>query len=124
MNQFKRLLHAVWQRKYDVAWCPKFGFRVLKGIIGRSLRGITRQLCARRQIETVEGDVRRDCVHLMVSSPPTYAICEALGFSKGRSTIKILDIHHELKKRYWRRYFWEKNYCVSPICPDEEQIRN
>ena len=41
---------------------------------------------------------------------------------KGKYPIKIFDRHLELKKRYWGRHFWAKEYCVSTVGLDEEKI--
>ena len=123
MKQFKRLAHAIWQCKYHVVWCPKYRFRILRGRVGKSVRDIIRQLCKWRNIEILEGNIQIDHIHLVLSVPPKYSISEAIGFIKGKSAIKIFDLHHELKKRYWGRHFWAKGYCVSTIGLDEEQIR-
>lgn len=123
MKQFNKLSHAVWQCKYHVVWCPKYRFRILQGELGRSLRAILRQLCEWRQIEILEGNIQVDHIHLVLSIPPKYSIAEAIGFLKGKSAIKIFDMHHELKRRYWGRHFWSKGYCVSTIGLDEDQIR-
>ena len=32
-------------------------------------------------------------------------------------------MHLDLKRRYWRRHFWAKGYCVSTIGLDEDEIR-
>ena len=123
VNQFKKLAHAVWQCKYHIVWCPKYRFRILKGELGRSVRDIIRQLSEWRRIEILEGNVQVDHIHLVVSIPPKYSVSEAVGFLKGKSAIKLFDLHHELKRRYWGRHFWAKGYCVSTIGLDEEQIR-
>ena len=123
MKQFNKLAHAVWQCKYHVVWCPKYRFRILKGEIGINLRDIIRQLCEWKKIEIIEGNIQKDHVHLILSVPPKYSISEVVGFIKGKSAIKIFDMHLELKKRYWGRHFWAKGYCVSTIGLDEDQIR-
>ena len=123
MNQFKKLAHAVWQCKYHVIWCPKYRFRILRGEIGLSVRDIIKQLCEWRKIEILEGNVQADHIHLVLSIPPKYSISETIGFLKGKSAIKVFDMHHELKKRYWGRHFWSKGYCVSTVGLDEEQIK-
>ena len=87
------------------------------------MREIIRQLCEWKQIEILEGNVQEDHIHLVLSVPPKYSISEAVGFLKGKSAIKIFDMHLELKKRYWGRHFWAKGYCVSTIGLDEERIR-
>jgi len=122
-KRFKKLAHAVWQCKYHVIWCPKYRFRVLRGDVGLSVRDIIKQLCEWRKIEILEGNVQADHIYLVLSIPPKYSISETIGFLKGKSAIKIFDIHHELKKRYWGRHFWSKGYCVSTVGLDEEQIK-
>jgi putative transposase len=70
-----------------------------------------------------EGNVQINHIHLILSILPKYSVSEAVEFLKGKSAIKIFDIHHELKKRYWGRQFWAKGYCVSTIGLYEGQIR-
>ena len=123
MKDFKRLAHAVWQCKYHVVWCPKYRFKILKGEIGKSVRDIIKQLTEWRGIDILEGNVQEDHIHLVLSIPPKYSIAETIGFLKGKSAIKIFDMHTELKRRYWGRHFWAKGYCVSTIGLNEDQIR-
>jgi putative transposase len=123
MKQFNKLAHAVWQCKYHVVWCPKYRFKILKGEIGKSVRDIIKQLTEWRGIDILEGNVQEDHIHLVLSIPPKYSIAETIGFLKGKSAIKIFDMHTELKRRYWGRHFWAKGYCVSTIGLDEDQIR-
>ena len=100
MKQFNKLAHAVWQCKYHVVWCPKYRFKILKGEIGKSVRDIIKQLTEWRGIEILEGNVQEDHIHLVLSIPPKYSIAETVGFLKGKSAIKIFDMHTELKRRY------------------------
>jgi putative transposase len=114
MKDFRRLAHAVWECKYHVVWCPKYRFRILRGEIARSVRAIIKQLCEWKRVEILEGNVQSDHIHLVMSVPPKYSISEMVGFLKGKSAIKIFDMHVDLKKRYWGRHFWAKGYCVAP----------
>jgi putative transposase len=123
MKDFERLAHAVWQCKYHIVWCPKNRFRILKSEVGKSVRDIIKQLCEWKNVEILEGNVQADHIHLVLSFPPKYAISAVVGFLKGKSAIKMFDMHIELKKRYWGRHFWAKGYCVSTVGLDEEQIR-
>jgi len=123
MGDFKKLAHAVWECKYHLVWCPKYRFRILSGDIGRSVREILRQLCEWKKVEILAGNVQIDHIHLVLSIPPKYSVSELVGFLKGKSAIKIFDMHLELKRRYWGRHFWAKGYCVSTVGLDEEQIR-
>ena len=123
LKDFNRLAHAVWECKYHVVWCPKYRFRILKGDLARTVRDIIRQLCEWRNVKIVAGNVQKDHIHLLLSIPPKYSVADMVGFLKGKSAIKILDQHIELKKRYWGRHFWAKGYCVSTVGLNEEQIK-
>jgi putative transposase len=123
VSDFKRLAHAVWQCKYHMVWCPEYRFKILSGDIRRSLWTIIRQLCEWKNIEILEGNVQEDHIHLVLSIPPKYSVSEAVGFLKGKSAVKIFDMHHELKRRYWGRHFWSKGYCVSTVGLDEDKIK-
>ena len=123
MKQFKRLSHAIWQCKYHIVWCPKYRFRILDGSVGKTVQYLLKQLCEWKKIEIIESNVQADHVHLLLAIPPKYSISEVVGFLKGKSAIKIFDMHLELKKRYWGRHFWSKGYCVSTVGLDEEKIK-
>ena len=123
MRTFKRLSHAVWECKYHLVWCPKYRYRVLGGDVGTSVSEIMGQLCQWKKVDILERNVQDDHIHMVVSVPPKYSISEFVGFLKGKSAIKVFDLHTELKKRYWGRHFWAKGYCVSTVGLDEEQIR-
>jgi putative transposase len=123
MSNFKKLTHAMWECKYHLVWCSKYRFRILKGELAKSLRDIIKQLCEWKKVEILEGNILIDHIHLVLSFPPKYSISEVVGFLKGKSAIKIFDMHLELKKRYWGRHFWAKGYCVSTVGLNEEEIR-
>ena len=124
MNRFKKLAHATYECKYHIVWCPKYRFRVLTGEVGLSVRDLIRQLCQWRRFEILAGNVLSDHIHIVLSIPPKYSVSEAVGFIKGKSAIKMFDMHSHLKKRYWGRHFWAKGYCVSTVGLDEEQIKS
>jgi len=123
MSRFSKLAHAVWECKYHLVWCPKYRYRLLRGELGKSVRSVLRELCDWKHIEILSGDVQIDHVHLVLSIPPKYSVSEAVGFLKGKSAIKIFDMHHELKQRYWGRHFWARGYCVSTVGLNEEEIK-
>ena len=123
MSGFKKLAHGVWECKYHVVWCPKYRFRILVGEVGESVAGLIRQLCEWKKVGVLELNVQADHAHLVLEIPPKYAVSEVVGFLKGKSAIKVFDLHPALKRRYWGRHFWARGYCVSTIGLDEEQIR-
>ncbi len=123
MKDFKKLAHAVWKCKYHLVWCPKYRFRILEGDIGKSVRDILKQLCKWKGIEIIAGNVQADHIHLVLTIPPKHSVSDLVGFLKGKSAIKVFDMHPELKRRYWGRHFWAKGYYVSTVGLDEEEIK-
>ena len=123
MSEFKKLVHAIWECKYHIVWCPKYRFKILQGPLKKSVEEIITQLCEWKKLEMLEINVQEDHVHLLISIPPKYAVSNVVGFLKGKCAIKVFDRHLELKKRYWGRHFWAKGYCVSTVGLDEEKIR-
>ena len=105
MSDFKRLAHAIWECKYHLVWCPKYRFRVLQGKLAKTVWEIIKQLCEWKKVEILEGNVQVDHIHMVLSFPPKYSVSEVVGFLKGKSAIKVFDLHLELKKRYWGRHF-------------------
>ena len=123
MSTFRKLAHGVLECKYHVVWCPKYRFRILVGEVGKSVSGLMRQLCEWKKVGVLEGNVQADHIHLVLEIPPKYAVSEVVGFLKGKSAIKVFDLHPALKRRYWGRHFWARGYCVSTVGLDEDQIR-
>ena len=95
----------------------------MKGDIGESVRDILRQLYKWKSIEILAGNVQVDHMHLLLTIPPKHSVSDLVGFLKGKSAIKVFDMHPELKRRYWGRHFWAKGYCVSTVGLDEEEIK-
>ncbi len=123
MSDLRKLAHAVWQCKYQIIWCPKYRFKIMKGALRQSVDEILRQLCEWKKLELLEMNVQEDHVHMVASISPKFSISEVVGFLKGKCAIKVFDKHLELKKRYWGRHFWAKGYCVSTVGLDEEKVR-
>ena len=123
MREVDKLSHVVYECKYHLVWCPKYRFGIMKGEVAKSIRDIVRQLCEWRKIKILEGCVKEDHIHLVLSFPPKYSVSEIVGYLKGKSAIKIFGKHIHLKNRYWGRHFWAKGYCVSTVGLDETRIR-
>jgi putative transposase len=124
MSRFRKLTHAIWHCKYHIVWTPKYRFRILEGETSREVAQCIRVFTQERSSEVVELNVQYDHVHLIVLVPPKISISELMGRLKGRTAIRVLKKHPELrKKRYWGNHFWAPGYCVDTIGLDEEAIR-
>jgi len=123
MSRFKKLSHTVWDCKYHMVWCPKYRFRVMEGRVRYYVRDVLRELCRRRKVEIVEGNVQVDHVHMVLSIPPSYCVSRVMGELKGKSAIQIFRKFVRLRKKYYGQHYWSRGYCVSTVGLDEETIR-
>jgi putative transposase len=124
MAKWKKLSHVVYQCMYHIVWCPKYRFRVLKGVVAREVEEAIRLLCEWKRVDLLELNVREDHVHAVVSIPPRLSLSQVMGVLKGKTAIKLFRSFPRLKRRpYWGNHFWARGYCVSTVGLDEEKIR-
>ena len=84
---------------------------------------ISQELCRYKGIEILEGHAMPDHVHMCLSFPPKFSIAVAVGYSKGKSAIKIHRDIMRYKRQFTGMLFWAPGYCVSTIGLDEAKIR-
>jgi len=122
MHDWQSLSHVRWDCKYHVVFVPKYRKKRLYGKFRRHVGRILKRLCEQKSIETIEGHLMPDHVHMCLSIPPKYSVAHVIGFLKGKSAVLI---HREaLKvKRVASLHFWARGYCVSTVGLDEDTIR-
>ena len=122
MHEWQTLSHVKWECKYHVVFIPKFRRKVMYGRRRRAIGEILRELAKQRGIEVLEGHLRPDPVHMLLSVPPKYSVANTIGYLKGKSAVRI---HRELLKsrRVTGLHFWATGYCVSTVGHDEAAVR-
>jgi putative transposase len=50
-------------------------------------------------------------------------IAEAVGYLRGKTTIRVSSRLETLRKRRMGRHFWTEAHCVSTVGSDDEKIR-
>lgn len=80
MKRYESLHHTKWDCKYHMIWIPKYRRKVLYGQLRKELGAILRELALQKKSEVVEGRLKVDHVHMLVSIPPKYSasgrVCE------------------------------------------------
>ena len=105
-------------------WTTKYRYKLLCGAIGYRLRELIRQGCEARNIRIVDGSVRSDHVHLLLSIPPSMLVSQVAQYLKGRSSHLAQDEFPQLKKRYWGQHMWGRGYfCASVGNVTEDMIK-
>ena len=122
MERYESLHHTRWECKYHVVWIPKCRKKVLYGQLRRELGRVLRELATQKESEVIQGTLKPDHVHMVVSIPPKYSVSQVLGYVKGKSAIWVARTTGS-KRNFVGQNFWARGYCVSTIGLDEETIR-
>ncbi len=117
------LSHTRWECKYHIVWIPKCRKKALYGELRKYLGEVLRDLALRKESEIVEGHLRLDHVHVLLSIPPKNAVSEVVGFIKGKSAIHIARTFAGRRRNFVGRSFWARGYYVSTVGKDEESVR-
>lgn len=64
-----------------------------------------------------------DHVHMLIVTPPKYAVSQVVGYIKGKSAIHVARVYGERKRNFVCQHFWARGYFVSTVGRDEEVIR-
>ncbi len=122
MERYESLHHTKWECKYHVVWIPKWRKRVLYGQLRKELGQILRGLAMQKESELMEGTLKADHVHMVISIPPKYSVSQVVGYVKGKSAIWVARTTGK-SRNFVGQNFWARGYCVSTVGLDEETIR-
>ena len=117
------LSHTRWECKYHIVWIPKCRKKALYMGLRKYLGKVFRDLTLRKESQIVEGHLRLDHVHVLVSIPPKHSVSEVVGFIKGKSAIHIARTFAGRRRNFVGQSFWARGYYVSTVGKDEESVR-
>ena len=122
MERYGSLNHTKWNCNYHLVWIPKYRKKVLYGQLRKELGPILRGLALQKESEVVEGGLKVDHVHMLVSIPPKYSVVQVVGYVKGKSAIWVARSMGR-SRNFLGQNFWARGYCVSTIGLDEQTIQ-
>lgn len=114
--------HTAYDIEYHFVWVTKYRYKVLTGDVALRVRELVRQSCEAFEIQLLNGVVSKDHVHILVSAPPTMAPSEIMRRNKGRTSSKLFEEFPLLKKRYWGRHFWAREYFCATVGEMTEEM--
>ena len=115
--------HTKWDCKYHIVWIPKYRKKKLFWELRQELGPVLRELATHRESEILEGRLRPDHVHILISIPPKYAVSQVVGYIKGKSAIHIARNYMGRRRNFKGQPFWARGYYVSTVGIDEVVIR-
>jgi putative transposase len=122
MERSESLNHTKWECKYHVVWIPKCRRKVLYGQLRKELGPVLRKLALHKESEVVEGKLKVDHVHMVLSIPPKYSVSQVVGYVKGKSAIWVARTSGR-NRNFVGQHFWARGYYVSTVGLNEEAIR-
>jgi len=122
MERYESLHHTKWECKYHLVWIPKCRKKVLYGQLRRDLGPILRKLALQKESEVVEGKLKVNHVHMVVSIPPKYLVLQVVGYMKGKSAIWVARAMGR-NRNFLGQNFWARGYCISTVGLNEEDVR-
>ena len=123
-ERYRRGSHTVTELKYHLVWKTKYSYPVLRGDIGLRLREVLRMVCAEQGMTIVQGHIRPNHVHLLVSAPAHLSPAKMAQYLKGKSSYRLQREFRELQKRYWGQHLWGRGYfCATVGAVTEEQVK-
>ena len=113
MGPYRKGSHSVYLLHYHFVFIPKYRKPVLRGEVGRRVRELIIEICQAKDIQILQGHVRPDHVHLLVSVPPTLAPSKVMQAIKGKTAHRLFQDFRTLRKQFWGRHFWARGYFVA-----------
>ncbi len=113
MKQYRHGAHTAYQLHYHFVFIPKYRKPVLRGEVGLRLRELVREICKSYDIEILQGHIRPDHVHLLLSVPPTLSPSRVMNAIKGKSSNRLMRDFRTLNRTFWGRHLWARGYFVA-----------
>ncbi len=113
MSRYRHGSHTVYECHYHFVFIPKYRKPVLRGEVGVRLRELIREICKSYEIEILQGHVRPDHVHLLLSVPPTLSPSKVMNAIKGKSANRLMRDFRTLNRQFWGRHLWARGYFVA-----------
>jgi putative transposase len=113
VKQYRHGSHTVYQCHYHFVFIPKYRKPVLRGEVAIRLRDLVREICKSYDIEIIQGHVRPDHVHLLLSVPLTMSPSRVMNAIKGKSANRLLRDFRTLNRQFWGRHLWARGYFCA-----------
>ena len=115
--------HTKWLCKYHIVFTPEYRRKIICNQCKKDLAQIFHDFCAYKGVEIIEGHLRPDHVHMLVSISPKISVSSFMGYLKGQSSLMMFDWHANLKYKFGNRHFWAEGYYVSTVGLNDATVR-
>lgn len=123
VTSYESLTHSKWDCKYHIVFVPKCRKKVLYGKVRLFLGKKFHELAGQRDCKILEGNMVKDHVHMMIAILPKHAVCDVVGYIKGKSAIAVARQFGGKQRNFSGENFWARGYAVSTVGFEEAQIK-
>ena len=113
MQGYRKGSHTVYRLHVHFVFAPKYRKPVLRGEVGLRVRELIREVCRARDYEIIQGHIRPDHVHLLLSLPPGAAPSRVMQLVKGKTSHHLLQEFRHMRKEFWGRHVWARGYFAA-----------
>ena len=122
-SSYQSLTHSKWDCKYHIVFIPKCRKKVLYGKVRPYLGKVFHELAGHKDCKIIKGNMVMDHVHMLIAIPPKHAVCDIIGYIKGKSAISVARHFHGKQRNFSGESFWARGYAVSTVGFEEAQIK-
>ncbi|MCC6346237.1 MAG: IS200/IS605 family transposase [Nitrospirales bacterium] len=87
------------------------------------LKGVFHELARQKGCAIISGHMAEDHVHMCISIPPKYAVCEVVGYLKGKSAIAVARQFGGKQRNFSGENLWARGYAVSTAGFELETVK-
>ncbi len=113
MRAYRKASHTVYALHYHFVLTTKYRKPVLRGEIGRAVKDLIVEICQTLEVEILQGHVRPDHVHLLLSMPPHLSPSRAMQAIKGKTSHHMLADYRRLRAAFWGQHLWARGYFAA-----------
>ena len=95
-NKSNGMSYMKWMCKYHIVFIPKYRRKAIYVQYRADLREIIKTLWRYKGVEILEGHMKPDHAHLLLSIPPKMSVSCFMGYLKGKSALMMFDKHANL----------------------------
>ncbi len=108
--------HAAGQVIFDLTWCTKYRFQMLKREqFFKACESSLRSAAERHGMEIIELAVMPEHVHCIVQCSPRFSAAQAAQLLKGSSAHDLFKLEPKFRLRLRRGHFWSAGYHVNTV---------
>jgi putative transposase len=113
MVDYNKNRHAYFKLTYHLVVVTKYRHKCISNQMMQRLKEITNFLFDKWKCKVIEMNGEEDHIHILFEAPPQINLANTVNSYKTVTSRYIRkEFEEELRKFYWKPYFWSRSYMV------------